>query len=794
LGSRYQSAAFIRCPEITFENRSKSRIVCGRHPGSASVVHRSPSLLTVVLFVLAGLHCGLADDAESWPKDAPPLWLFAVPDKQLNPVEHEGYVGYVNQKVGFVFRRIDGALMGIWPANQRNLLADAPKTPLWSIETMPPKAADKPAIIVPDGTTKVTITSASEGQTGQVNVTYETRTARVVVRAALDAGASLVRWHIDVEARNENPGIWSVTFPQFSVAALDTDATGNEMVVPYRRGQTRGFGKAAPKGDAEFPYPGPSAKFQFLAAYGRKAGHGFYFSAQDGEGFTKTFAVRNRPEADAVILSAQHFPANRGAGVKRFATAYDMVAGSFWGDWWDAAREYRTWWTKQVWASRGLLAEQDDLPDWLVHAPIVARPSTTKPARTVANNLSALHSLSEAFGGRPFFGIWYGCFETPKAAQSLNESGLGHVLPPKSGLVEAVREMRSSGVHLQAYIQSMIYDASIPDSDAAEADQAATHDRQGNRAPYGVGEPQLLAMCRATEWWQKRLVDLSRRAVGEWGFSGVYLDSFGKGAPECFAADHGHAIGGGNTVISGQRALVKQVRNAVREVDHEAILSGEDPIEAFRDLLDVNLYSVNVMPNYVPIYRTVWGDYSLGHGRALATGKSGGSLIPELATLFLEGTIPGRIYTDSSKVFLLQPEHARELAFLKSMAAYTEHGLPWLRFGEYLHPLALSADLPIVEFHESVENQVVRGPAILNSVTRSHADGSIAIVLVNIGDKEQAVSVPIDPVLRSHVLDKEVKLRRMNEQGEMSDLTSGRAAWKQKLELAPGEIAFLVLQ
>ena len=755
---------------------------------------RSPYLLAFVLFVLAGLRCGWADDAESWPKDAPPPWLFAASDKQLNPVEHEGYVGYANQKVGFVFRKTDGALMGIWPVGQGNLVTDAPKAPLWSIETMPATATEKPAVIVPDATTKVTIGGGSEGQTGQVNVTYETPTARVVVHAALDVGASLVRWEIDAEALAGNPGIWSVTFPQFSVVALDADPAGNEMVVPYRRGQTRGFGKAAPKGDAEFPYPGPSAKFQFLAAYGRKAGRGLYFAAQDGEGFTKTFAVRNHPEANAVILSAQHFPANRGAGVKRFAMPYDVVAGPFEGDWWDAARQYRAWWTKQVWASRGLLAERRDLPDWLVHAPIVTRPSTTKPARTVANNLTALHSLSETFRGQPFFGIWYGCFETPKAGQSLNESGLGHVLPPKPGLVEAVREMRGKGVHLQAYIQSMIYDAGIPDSDAAEADRAATHDRQGKRVPYGAGEPQLLSMCRATEWWQKRLVDLSRRAVGEWGFSGVYLDSFGKGAPECFAADHGHPLGGGNTVIGGQRALVQRVRNAVREVDREAILSGEDPIEAFRDLLDVNLYSVNVMPNYVPIYRTVWGDYSLGHGRVLAPAKSGGSLVPELATLFLEGTIPGRIYTDSPKVLLLQPEHAPELAFLQSIAPYTEHGLPWLRFGEYLHPLALAADLPTVEFHESVENQLVRVPAILHSVTRSHADGSVAIVMVNVGEKSQVVSVPIDPVLRGKTLNGEVTLRRMNEQGGMSELANGRAAWKQKLELAPGEIAFLVLQ
>ena len=589
---------------------------------------------TVPLIVV--LLCCLLAGTLAAAEQAPP-WLFASQDPGVRVVDSEDSMGLANRQVGFVFRKGDGVLVGIWPAGHGNLLASAPKTPLWTMETMP-VAAEKPSVLLAGGSGKVTFAARGDGKDRTIDVTYETPAARIVVHASLAAEASLVRWRLEAEALGENPGIWSVTFPQFPVAALDTDPAGNEMVVPYRRGQTRGFGKGAPRGDAELPYPGPSAKFQFLAAYGRSAGRGLYFGVEDGQGFTKSFAIRNHPETDAVVLSAQHFPANRGAGAKRFTMEYDVVAGPFTGDWWDAARLYREWWTKRVWASRGLLAERRDLPGWLVHAPIVTRPSTTKPERTVPNNLTALHALSETFGGQPFFGVWYGCFATAKAGASLNESGFGHVLPPKPGLVDAVRELRGRGVHLQAYIQSMIYDAGIDVPDAGAAERAVTRDRQGNRVPYGSGEPQLLSMCRATDWWQNRLVELSRRAVGEWGFSGVYLDSFGKGAPECFATDHGHPLGGGNTVISGQRALVKRVREAVRVADREAILSGEDPIEAFRDLLDVNLYSVNVMTNYVPIYRTVWGDYSLGHGRVLGPGKSGGNLIPELTALFLEGT------------------------------------------------------------------------------------------------------------------------------------------------------------
>ena len=39
-----------------------------------------------------------------------------------------------------------------------------------------------------------------------------------------------------------------------------------------------------------------------------------------------------------VFLAAQHFPANRGAGLRHFHLPYEVVTGPFIGDWWQAAR------------------------------------------------------------------------------------------------------------------------------------------------------------------------------------------------------------------------------------------------------------------------------------------------------------------------------------------------------------------------------------------------------------------------------------------------------------------------
>jgi hypothetical protein len=71
----------------------------------------------------------------------------------------------------------------------------------------------------------------------------------------------------------------------------------------------------------------------------------------------------------------------------------------------------------------------------------------------------------------------------------------------------------------------------------------------------------------------------------------------------------------------------------------------------------------------------------------------------------------------------------------------------------------------------------------------------VAIVLVNLGGQPQDISVPIDAALRDgNGRDSEARLQRMNEQGALTDLSRGHNAWNQKLTLAPGEVAFLIIR
>jgi len=736
-----------------------------------------------------------AADATQWP--------FPASAPGVQTMANDRYVGLYNVRVGFLLDKKDVAVHGIWSSERRNLLgrtrARGGLGPwMWQVQIMPAGAAEA-VTVLPDAAESVEYSVAGDEfrrtlTAAFTNVRSEGSTCDVVARFVLAESDTMVRARIDVALKTKDASVWSVTFPHFTVAA--PDAPGKcRMLLPYRRGLTVPFGRGGAEARMRQPYPSSSAHFQFMAAYGGESGRGLYLATEDGVGYWKTFHERNYPKQNCVRLALEHIPENRGAAGTSYSMPYDIVVGPYRGDWWHACRIYRRWWVKQAWARKGLIHERSDIPEWLKRAPVVTRLSCSKPGRTVERNVAGAQLLSAALGGRPFFGIWYAPFDTKGTTQGvgLERSGHGHLLPPKAGVTNALRDLGAKGVHLQAYIQSLLYqhDIEAARNDRPAARAAVVGDRGGEAVLYSH-DKSLYAMCRATDWWQTRVVELAQRAV-QMGFGGVYLDSFGRGGAECFAQNHGHALGGGLTITQGQRKLAQRVLAAIREVNPEAILSGEAPVESYRDILHVNLYALNTMNGYVPAFRTIWGDYSLGHGRTVRPSKTNDNFVPELTTLFLEGTIFGRFFCSGGTHFFLKQEYAKEHAFLLDLVAYADHGMDHLRLGEYLHPADLSPAPPVITYTEGALNRKVGCPAVMNSVTRSHRDGSVATVLVNVGETDYRGAVAIDPSLRGKG-QPNAHLVRMDQAGDRRSIRSGKVGWNQPLALRPREIAFFILR
>lgn len=695
--------------------------------------------------------CGAATNEPAWP-------FPAAPDG-VHGYETATHIGVYNTQAGVLFRKADSALLGIWSRTDGICAGnDVPlvgrKFPVWSLEIMPADA-EKPVTVEPGTLTQVVWRISGDAAIRTLEADYPdlacgASRGRAGMRVSLGASDLQPHWRMDAAITDTRASVWSLVFPQLVVPAPDAAPAANRLLIPYRRGSLGTYGATAPKGETELPYPGPAAKLQFMATYGEQSGRGCYYAIEDGAGHSKDLIRRNFPVQNSIVMACRHLPENRGEPGTGFIMPYAVTAGPFHGDWWNAARLYRGWWTNQVWAAKGRLVDRADIPEWLKRTPAVLRLSTTMPARTVSNNVAAALALTRAFGDRAPYGVWYGPFGVPSKT-GLESGGHGHKLPPQPGLPEALATLKAAGVHVQAYLQSVIYDTRLPATqEPAErkfSEAAVSRDRQGRPHFYGAEADGLYAMCRATAGWQERMTDLSAHAMRA-GFDGIYLDSFGKGGAECFAPGHGHPRGGGATMLKGQRRMAARIQTAVRASNPEAILAGEAPVEAFRDLLDVNLEAVNRYAGYCPVTRAVLGDYSLSHGRTIRMTSTTNNIIPELATLFLEGIIPGRFFCDGGAPEILQPARADDLAYLQKLIRYTDAGLDYLRYGEFLQPLPLVQTAASVAFRESCENNAIEAPGVLHGVYRSPRDGSLAVVLANIAPDDTKLSLPLAKVAR----------------------------------------------
>lgn len=761
-----------------------------------------PGSVLMALFFLPWLPAD-AQDQGAHSKPTNDAWPFARNQTGPGRAEDASTIGLFNEHIGLLLRKSDATILGVWDARGWNLVAhqDAagtPPFPLWSLELMP-DGAQKPV-----ATDALKAAPASyrfvegNGNATALQIRFPAVQAgesrcEVTATVSLAADDLALRWRIDAKMLDKKSGVWSVRYPLIQVRAADENDAGNQTVFPYRQGRAFPYGKSQPRFDLIYPYPGPGAKFQFLAAYGEASRRGFYLAAEDGAGYDKQMVWQNQPVRDTVVFSIEHIPTGRGVSGTDFNQPYDVVTRPFTGDWYDAARIYRSWWTRQIWASKGLMRDRRDVPEWLKRTPVMTRPSTTNPIRTVPRNVESENKLQEILGGDSYAGIWYGAYENVTGEAGLDHEGHGHLRALRSDVQDAVRTQKARGIHHLAYLQSAIYD--VLKTDPADAALAAKHVARARDGKPVMYHDLGYNMDRSTKWWQDRVIEQSEKAVAA-GFGGIYLDSFGKGSAECFARDHGHPVGGGNTGITGQRAMAKRVLEAIRKIDPDAVLTGEDPVEAFRDLLHVHLLSANLWPGHLPLYRVIWGDYSLEYGRVLRSGKTGAEdFIPEMATMFVNGHILGRIYTDGGVIFS-NPQCARARAAFQEMTGITKHAIEHLRFGEYLRPLRWDAPLPRIEIQETGENSKVVLPVVLHSVTRSYADGSVGVALVNISTQTVELQVPLDPAQRAGESAKNTTatLWRMNAAGEETRIAAGGTAWKLPLSLQPGEIAFLILR
>ena len=99
----------------------------------------------------------------------------------------------------------------------------------------------------------------------------------------------------------------------------------------------------------EAEYPGPASLP--LVGYSRGPGVVLWLSCRDPDGARKTTAAGGMPHSNRLSLWLRHYPQTRGEG--QWTLGYPTTLGVTSGDWYEAAREYRSWAIRQPWCQRG---------------------------------------------------------------------------------------------------------------------------------------------------------------------------------------------------------------------------------------------------------------------------------------------------------------------------------------------------------------------------------------------------------------------------------------------------------
>lgn len=702
-------------------------------------------------------------------------------------VENNNYFGLSTRNAAVLFNRRTGLPAALWSGKRTdNLLNnDATNMPFWELRFN--NAAGESRSVDSLETAEVHYEFLKSPAAPGLKIIYTLNTppvkGEVTVTARCPADSSFPEMTVAFTNRNQGLRLWELDFPKLALCPSGKPED-NQVVFPWRRGRLWPLERFQQPNMQE--YPGSSARFQFIALYGKFSGT--YFSSLDNSGCEKIFREFYNPAANLFAVTVTQFPSGRGTPGNSITLPYSYKLGGFEGDWYDAARIYRQWWQQQPWAARGPLAFNKEVPEWLKKAPVFLR-FYLRAGKNIGieQNLKSALEWGEFLEHRPTPATLYHYSQFEEPANRPNypvAEYYGYCAPPFPGLVEMLKTLREANIRPNVYLQSEIFNQDHPAN--AELEETIRVDVNGKPRLYV--EERWIA-CRRSTLWRQRILEMSSHLL-DMGFSGIYLDTYGKSKinHECFQTAHGHPCGGGNVDCAGQRGMGEQVKTLVKGRNHDFYIGGEACVEAFVDILDYKLNATNVYKDMVSLERVLYGDYYLSHGRVMnkSDDNNEGKL---LAMDFLEGVIPGRFFCSSRKSL---PQSAEGRKRLKETILYTEHALDYLRLGEMLRPLKFASPVPQQTVLDTVSNNPITLPSLANAVYRSWKDKSIGIAVINIADTEQENQIILPPPAEWGV-SPEAELCAMNANGEKTPVGTLNTLKSLSVRLAPNGTAFFIV-
>ncbi len=588
----------------------------------------------------------------------------------------------------------------------------------------------------------------------------------VTVSATVVAGDPLARLTCEVTLHDEAYELASLRFPVLAeILPLGGDPTDDSLAWPRGIGALIRDPFSNPTAVAA-RYPSSGASMQLMALTDPQGG--LYLAPHDGAGHLKVLNMSAEVTA-GLRYSVEHQPP---AGARQWSTPYPVAIGPVTGGWYEAARLYRQWATEQEWCRAGTLAERDvpapvtDTDVWMVGH--IARDKTdwTRPPERSLTEVRALtpdelreqypplalernRKLAEDF--EDYFGVPVGWWWTTWMLPAFDVAHGRQTWPRQ--FEETIAAVEDAGVPVIPYTNIRRFDTGIPEWQTLDLASAAVINAQGQVVTEPIKEGATAVMCPASEHWQDYFAGYCAGFVQQ-GVTGLYLDELGTaGAAPCYATEHGHEPGPGNHWVQGRREMLRKLRAACEPIEPDFFTGGEEPCEVYIDLNDLNFTYGSRYPDNIPLWQAVYHDYSVCQGRPVGKWYDASSMLrnyPEdeqagdvkidefitaQAQALVLGIQPGWVRPDL-------PTYAPEAAaWYRTLVQTWQRAKPWLLFGEMLPEPRIVSELPTVRSTWRYKAAFVAElPAVLCSAWRA-PDGSTAIVLANISEDEQTVTL-----------------------------------------------------
>jgi len=546
-----------------------------------------------------------------------------------------------------------------------------------------------------------------------------------------------------------------------------------------------------PNAVCEAVYPGPaSAQLCGFSSADRTT---VWLGSGDNSGARKALVAGASSRSNRVSLWIAQSAILDADGA--WTPGYPFALGIVTGDWFEAAREYRSWAVDQPWCQRGKGGERG-LPSltasyglWLSHW------GDARPAVAATRELQRVVNVPIKLDWR----CWHKC---------LCGGAYPDYFPPRDGeeaFAGAKGQLAESGVLLQLSFSGLL---ASPDSESWQAEDAGRYAARDFRE----GDSGLVRMCPATRYWRQKLVALAREAVRS-GAEGIYLADLGCAEPlQCHDVAHGHAAAAPGYWGTSVRRALGEVRAAVgRSIN----LTTDGPNETCLDLVDAlvtshaaaeregafaALFGTRWSP--IPLFEAIYHSYTtlVGPGSSLVNYRPHDPL--ERVSLS-ELRLPTPVMTrDFHGQFCLEiaraaawghqtmlsnfsPEQAqgdanrRKLIFLWTVLRAQSWGVgALLAYSEFMGPLAVETTPVELEMlvnppdSQPSDRRVVRRALspIVGSAWRTPGGGP-ALMLVNSHDQQLDFATRLRSARLGVSLPIQLIGRTFSEDGDVSDAT-----------------------